>query len=160
MYMEDLEEKAMSTFHVKPHIILLYVDDMFYEWPEDICPVTDFFDHLNQQSPHIKFTTETEKDGILPFLDVNVIKYNGEITIEVYRKKNDFGLYLKYDSSHPKPVKNGILRIVNTLLHRAETHSTLNVAKARDVEFVKKTLVRNKYPERLMENIENKRKNE
>jgi hypothetical protein len=42
MCMEDLEYKAMSTFHVKPHIILLYVDDMFYEWPEDMCPVTDF----------------------------------------------------------------------------------------------------------------------
>jgi hypothetical protein len=43
MYMEDLEEKAMSTFHVKLHIILRYMDDMFYEWPEDVCLVTDFF---------------------------------------------------------------------------------------------------------------------
>jgi hypothetical protein len=33
------------------------------------------------------------------------------------------------------------------------------VAKAREVEFVKKTLIRNKYPERLVENIENKRRN-
>jgi hypothetical protein len=31
MSMEDLEEKAMSMFHVKPHIMLRYVDDMFYE---------------------------------------------------------------------------------------------------------------------------------
>jgi hypothetical protein len=157
MYMEDLEEKAMSTFHVKPYIILRYVDDMFYEWPEDECPVTDFFDHLNQQSPHIKFTMETEKEGILPILDVKVIKSNGRITTEVYRKKTDSGLYLQYDSNYPKPVKNGI---VNTFLLRAETHSTLNVAKVREVELVKRTLVRNKYLERLVKNIKNKRKNE
>jgi hypothetical protein len=103
--------------------------------------VTDFFDHLNQQSPHIKFTMETELEGILPFLDVKVINSNGRITTEVYRKKTDSGLYLQYDSNHPKPVKNGI---VNTLLHRAGTHSTLNVAKEREVELVKRTLVRNK----------------
>jgi hypothetical protein len=122
---------------------------MFYECPEDLCPVKDFFDHLNQQSPHIKFTMETEKEDILPILDVKVIKSNEKITTEVYRKKSDSGLYLQYDSNHPKPVKNGI---VNTLLHRAETHSILNVAKVREVELVKKTLVRNKYPERLVEN--------
>jgi hypothetical protein len=155
MYMEDLEEKAMSTFHVKPYIILRYVDDMFYEWPEDVCPVKDFFDHLNQQSPHIKFTMETE-NGILSFLDVKVIKSNGRITTEVYRKKTDSGLYLQYDSNHPKPVKNGT---VNTLLHRAETHSTLNVAKEREVELVKRTLVRNKISRASWENIKNKRKN-
>jgi hypothetical protein len=35
--MEDLVEKAMSTFHLnKPHIILCYVYDMFNERPEDI----------------------------------------------------------------------------------------------------------------------------
>jgi hypothetical protein len=33
------------------------------------------------------------------------------------------------------------------------------VAKAREVLFVMKTLVRNKYPERLVENIEKKRRN-
>jgi hypothetical protein len=139
MYMEDLEEKAMSTFHVKPYIILRYVDDIFYVWPEDVCPVIDFFDQLNQQPPHIKFTMETEKGGILTFLDVKVIKSNLRITTEVYCKKTDSGLYFQYDSNHPKPVTNGI---VNTLLHHAETHSTLNVANEREVELFERTLVR------------------
>jgi hypothetical protein len=91
--MEDLEEKAMSTFYVKPHIMLRYVDDLFYEWPEDLCPVKDFFDHLNQQSPHIKFTLETKKQGIIPFLDVKVIKSKEKITAEVNRKKTDYAFY-------------------------------------------------------------------
>jgi hypothetical protein len=95
---------------------------------------------------------ETEKEGILPFLDDTVIKSNGRITTEVYRKKTDSGLYLQYDSNHPKFVENGI---VNTLLHRAETHSTLYVAKAREVELVKRTFLRNKYPERPVEDINN-----
>jgi vacuolar-type H+-ATPase subunit I/STV1 len=33
------------------------------------------------------------------------------------------------------------------------------VAKEREVELVKRTLVKNKYPESLVENIKNKRKN-
>jgi hypothetical protein len=67
------------------------VDDIFYKWPEDLCYVKDFFYHLNQQSSHIKFTIETEKEGIIPFLDVKVIKSNEKISIEVYRKTPDSG---------------------------------------------------------------------
>jgi hypothetical protein len=33
------------------------------------------------------------------------------------------------------------------------------VAKEREIELVKRTLVRKKYPERLVKNIKNKRKN-
>ena len=33
-----------------------------------------FLDYLNKQHPNIKFTTESENNGTLPFLDVNIRK--------------------------------------------------------------------------------------
>jgi hypothetical protein len=69
----------------------------------------------------ITFNVEKEVEGVIPFLDVLVKGRNQKIETEVYRKRTDSGLYLQYDSNHPKTVKNGI---INTMLHRAETHSS------------------------------------
>jgi hypothetical protein len=52
----------------------------------------------------------------LPFLDVELTSSDDKLVTKVYRKPTNSDLYLQYDSSHPKRVKNGI---VNTLLHRA-----------------------------------------
>jgi hypothetical protein len=92
-----------------------------------------FFNHLNQHFPHNKFTMETKKDGIIPFLDVKVLNLTGKLQMK-YTARKLTGLHLQYDSNHPKPGKNGI---VNILLHCARTHFTLTVAKAREVEFLK-----------------------
>jgi hypothetical protein len=75
----------------------------------------------------------------------------------VYRKPTDTGLYLQYNSNHPKTVLNGI---VNTLLHRANTHSSSEQRLTKEVEEVDKIIIHNKYPKRLIENIKRKRESQ
>jgi hypothetical protein len=74
---------------------------------------------------------------------------------EVYRKPTNSDLHLQFDSCQPKSVKNGI---VNTLLHRAEIHSSCIEAYNKEMKTVERDLVKNKYPVSLIKNIYNKRK--
>jgi hypothetical protein len=105
-----------------------YVDDIIIVWPEDISPLEELLAHYNSISATTKFTVEREKGGSIPFLDVKVTRKNGKLTTEVDRKPTDTGLYLQYNSYHPKSVKNGI---INTLLQIANTHCKSNTQKSR-----------------------------
>jgi hypothetical protein len=81
---------------------------------------------------------EKEVEGVIPFLDVLVKRRNQEIEKEVYRKPTDSGLHLQYDYNHPKTVKNGI---INTMLYRAETHSSTSTAHNQEIDKVKEILL-------------------
>jgi hypothetical protein len=105
LFMEDLEKKAIETFVVKPHIMLRYVDDTYVEWPEDKVQIEEFHKHLNEQSPCIKFTFERGENMTLPYFDVKLTGKNVKLETEVYRKATGPGLYLQFNSNHPKLVK-------------------------------------------------------
>lgn len=154
MYLEEFEEKAIASFDPKPYLLVRYVDDMFFVWPENIRPVEELHQHLNSIAPCTQFTIEKEKDGCIPFLDVLVKRKEGRVETEVYRKPTDTGLYLNYNSNHPKAVKNGI---VNLLLSRAESHSSTPSAYKKEVREVEKIMKKNEYPTELVRNIKNKR---
>jgi len=156
IYLEHLENRAINSFITKPILFCRYVDDIFFVWPEGVCSIEEFHTHLNAQSTDIKFTIEKEVNGTIPFLDVLVKRNNHKLETEVYRKATDSGLYLQYDSNHPKAVKNGI---VNTMLHRAETHSSTPSNYNQEVKKIDEILIRNKYPPKLIKNIKEKRKN-
>jgi hypothetical protein len=83
---------------------------------------------------------EKEVDGVILFLDVLVKRSNQKIETEVYRKPTDSGLYLQYDSNHPKTAKNGI---IITMLYRAETHSSNSTAYNQEIDRVKEILSNN-----------------
>ena len=68
LVIEDIEQRALSTFTSLPRFWKPYIDD-----PCTVLPtkdVADFHDNLNFIDPHIKFTVETEADHSLPFLDI------------------------------------------------------------------------------------------
>jgi hypothetical protein len=81
-------------------------------------------------------------------------KKERRVETEVYRKPTDTGLYLNYNSNHPKAVKNGI---VNLLLVRAESHSSTPSAYKKEVRGVEKIMKKNEYPTELVRNIKIKR---
>jgi hypothetical protein len=83
-----------------------------------------------------------------------VKRVDGKIVTQVYRKPTDSGLYLQFDSNHPGAVKNGI---VNTLLHRAKTHCSDEIAYNNEVKKVEDILASNKYPIRLVRQVKNMR---
>ena len=72
IFMEALEDWALSSFPYQPRMLVRYVDDTFIIWPHGPETLSDFHDHLNQQNPAIQFTIEEEKEDKIAFLDVQV----------------------------------------------------------------------------------------
>ena len=63
--------------------------------------VKPFVDYMNSKHKNINFTFETEKDGQMPFLDVNVFRENGRFVTNVYRKETFTGVYTNFSSLIP-----------------------------------------------------------
>ena len=98
--MEDVEKRALSTFHLPPKIWKRYVNDTFVIIHKN--SVEDFLDHLNTIENSIKFTIEKEADHTLPFLDT-IVRRNqrGKFSTSVYRKPTNSNRYLNFRSDRP-----------------------------------------------------------
>jgi retron-type reverse transcriptase len=77
-YMEEFEKTAIEQTTHKPVCWYRYVDDTFVIWPHSQDRLQDFLNHLNGLQKKIQFIMEIEKDGHLPFLDINI--YTGKRT--------------------------------------------------------------------------------
>ena len=142
LYMEEFEERAISTATYKPKIWKRYVDDTFTVLGKDY--VDGFLQHLNSQQPTIRFTMEIEKDNTIPFLDTSVSRdSNGLLTTTVYRKPTHTDQYLAYDSHHPQSVKRGI---VKCLYDRAKHLTSKPSAISKEKKHLLSVLVSNGYP--------------
>ena len=116
LYMEHFEKSALSTSPVTNKIWLRFVDDTFVIIPKS--GVNEFFEHINSQNAHIKFTSEQEEDHHLAFLDTCISRYlDGSLDISIYRKPTHTDQYLHFDLHHPVAHK---LSVIRTLVHRAD----------------------------------------
>ena len=76
-----------------------------------------FTEHINQIDPYIKFTSEPENNGGLPFLDtLTERKEDGSLKVRIYRKPTHTDQYLNFQSNHPLQHKLGV-----TLHRRTDT---------------------------------------
>ena len=83
---ENIEQQALASFPHPPTFWKRYVNDTFVA----ILPsmMESFHKHLNSIEPSIQFTVETENDGQLAFLDINISRHSdGSLSTSVYRKK-------------------------------------------------------------------------
>ncbi|XP_013133489.1 PREDICTED: uncharacterized protein LOC106099477 [Papilio polytes] len=115
IFMEHFEKEALNSAPIKPRYWLRYVDDVFAIVSRR--GVDLLLDHLNKIHPRIQFTTEEEKDGTLPFLDVLVKREpSGNLVHTVYRKPTHTDRYLRADSHHHPSHLSSVPR---TLINRA-----------------------------------------
>ena len=84
----------------KPLLYRRYVDDCFLLF-KSLNHVPLFLDYRNRQHPSISFTSELEKDGKLPFLDVEIFRSSGKFSTSVYRKPTFTGLFTNFHSAFP-----------------------------------------------------------
>ena len=142
MVMENVEQRALSSFDYKPIFWKRYVDDTFTALPASI--VDRFHKHLNSIEPSIQFTVEIEENGRLPFLDVLITRNDdGTLCSSIYRKKTHTDQYLQYSSHHPSSHKQSVAR---TLFTRASTHSSSLVQRAEEETHIIEALHNNDYP--------------
>jgi hypothetical protein len=113
-FMEYFEKKALELATHKTICWFRYVDDTFVIWPHGKEILAECLNHLNGLN-NIQFTTE--KEGYLPFLDIDVYrKTDGSLGHKVYREPTHTNLYLHRNSHHHPAHKQPVLP---SLIHRA-----------------------------------------
>ena len=86
MVMENVEQHALASFSHTPLFCKRYVDDTCVAMLPSM--VESFHKHLNSIEPSIQFTVETENNGQLAFLDINISRHSdGSLSTSVYCKK-------------------------------------------------------------------------
>ena len=140
--MEDVEERALSSYEIQLPFWKRYVDDICTVVPKQ--RVQHLLQHLNGIEETIQFTVELESNGCLPFLDVLLRRRpDGSISTSVYRKDTHTDKYLDFSSHHPLSHK---IAVVRTLCSRAETHSSLASSRLDELNHVSSALRLNGYP--------------
>ena len=95
LMMEDIEERALFTFHSPPRFWKRYVDDTCTALHPDL--IEPFHSHLNSIEPCVQFTVEKESDGRLAFLDIQLVRgVDGTVTTSVYTKAAHTNQYLSF----------------------------------------------------------------
>ena len=156
LFMENFEEKAISTAPYPPYFWKRYVDDTFTILQSSHRRA--FLDHINSVDQHIQFTCEEQReDGSLPFLDVLVIpNEDGSLSSTVFRKPTHTDLYLQWDSHCTLPSKYSV---IGTLLHRAKTICSDPQLLEQEEENLYKALSTCKYPAWALNRINMKMRN-
>jgi hypothetical protein len=113
-YMEDYEKAALESASLKPRCWFRYT---FVIWQHGPDKLKDFLHHLNSIHQSIQFTMETESEGYLPFVDLNIYRRpDGSLGRKMYRKLNHTNLYLNATYHHHPSNKQAV---ISTVIHRA-----------------------------------------
>ena len=151
LYMEYLEQKALSTAPHPPKFWCRYVDDTFVIHKE--ANKQGFLQHINSVDPAIRFTVEDNKeDGSIPFLDTIVKpEVDGSLSIAVYRKPMHTDQDLQWDSNHHLSAK---FSVIQTLSHRASTVCSNPELFQKEKDHLRKALTKCKYPKWALDKVE------
>jgi len=149
LFMGHHEQNWINEFQGnKPIIYKRYVDDTFclFENGKD---ANEFLDYLNKQHPNIKFTSEPEVNGVLPFLDISIEKQGGGgFSTSVYHKASYTGLLLNYLSFTPNLYKKSLVKtLINRTFKICSNWTKFNI----DINKIKIILQRNAFPLKFIE---------
>ena len=132
---------------IRPSYYRRYVDDIFVLVKSEQ-QLKLFKEYFNTCHPNIKFTSEREENGYMPFLDFNVYREEGKFVTSVYRKPTFTGLYSNFNSLIPVSYKFGL---VLTLLHRVFSICSTYKQFHEELEKLTAILRKNSYPEKFIE---------
>jgi hypothetical protein len=93
-----------------------YVDDICIVWSGNNQLLNEFLTYINTLHDKIIFTMEKERDGCLPFLDLQLKKNSDNIiAFEIYRKPSSTDNIIQFKSNSPYSHK---FAVFNSLLYR------------------------------------------
>ena len=130
----------------KPVYFKRYVDDIFvlFRSPHHL---EKFNEYLNIKHANIKFTSEKEVNGSLPFLDVLISRNKEGITTTVYHKPTFSGVYSNFNSFIADEYKHGL---IFTLLFRIFSIVSDFSKFHEEVNYLKDLLKKNSFPTNLV----------
>lgn len=139
--MTHLISTTLPSLKFIPKLIALYVDDSF--WIVDKNEVNNILTKLNNYHPRIKFTVERETNECINFLDITIIREEGKIITNWYRKPFASLRILNYFSHHEKSC---IIETASAFIRRIMLLSDGKFF-LKNKEIVEEMLWKNSFPE-------------
>ena len=132
----------------KPLMYRRYVDDFLLFKSPDHVPL--FLSYLNRQHPNISFSSrsELEKDGKLPFLDVEITRSNGRFSTSVYRKPTFSGLFTNFHSFVPYK-RSLVCCLLHRIFHLCSSYGNFHA----QLEVVRKLFNLNSFPTYMFDQL-------
>ncbi|KAL6424940.1 hypothetical protein ACFW04_009349 [Cataglyphis niger] len=96
--MDDLETHCLGLLSFAVPVYYRYVDDIFAIVPR--AKVDEINVIFNSYHQRLKFTREIELDSCINFLNTSVIRSNGKIVTNWYRKPTCSNRYINFYSNH------------------------------------------------------------
>ena len=127
---------------IKPLIYQRYIDDTFLLFNDSQNP-KQFLDYLNVQHNNINFTSESENNNSISFLDINITKNPNNFETSVFRKNTFTGLGTNFLSHTPFEFK---ISCIKTLIYRAYHISSTYINFNKEITFLRNFFFINKFP--------------
>ena len=108
----------VNKLHTQIIFYARYVVNTFIVFNGTIRQIDNLRQYLNDINKHIQFTSETENNSRLNFLDLTVIKANNGFKYQIYRKPTTTDITIHADSHHPNSQK---MAAYNSFIHRLVT---------------------------------------
>ena len=145
VFMGSIEETLVHEGKMPP-FYKRYVDDT-PTIMSDTTSAAAFLHVLNNCHSSVKFTMETENNGLLPFLGMQLLNRAPQIETKVYIKPTNTGLLLHYQSHVDTRYKRGLLK---TMLDRAYRLSSCWPYFSEECDRLIAVFSRLKYPQHLI----------
>jgi hypothetical protein len=125
----------------------IYVDDTLLVYNKQITDINNTLKQFNEIIPKLQFTIEKEKDSVINFLDVTIIRNPNNVQCGIYRKPTTTDI-IHSTSCHPTEHK---MLVISYLIHRMNTHPIQN--KTDEENVIKHIMTKNQHPEQTFHKI-------
>ena len=149
IFMVELENTLIPTLVDKLLFWRRYVDDT-------LCFVKkgkkeEVLIAINNFHENIVFTCEEERNNMIAFLDVLLIRQTNSIDMAVFRKETNTGLYINWNAFAPKKWKTSTLKM---LVRRAYLISTKDYFREMELSYLRDTFRDiNNFPQNVINRI-------
>lgn len=153
-YVEKILFDKCQVFFTTEQITLLkenywrFLDDCLIVWDTNkLGDYRIFTELMSNIHPNFKFTFNIDRNTT-NFLDITIIKKNGRLITDIYRKPTDSQRYIDFTSRHPRHIK---INLPYTLANRL--YRIINDKEILDKRYLelKSILLRHRYPIKLID---------
>ena len=151
IFMSFHEQKWLNSCpsSFSPLLYKRYVDDCLLLF-RSLHHVPLSLEYLNRQHANITFTAEIERDGKLPFFDIDISGSESKFATSVYRKPTFTGLFTNFHCFIPNGMKQNL---VSCLIHRIFNLCSSYENFHTQLEIVRKLLNLNGFPSHMFDRI-------
>ncbi|XP_019882893.2 uncharacterized protein LOC109609951 [Camponotus floridanus] len=148
---DDLETHCLSLLNFNVPVYYRYVDDIFTIVPRSkVEMIKSTFNNYHQR---LAFTHEIECDSRISFLDTVVIRSDGCLLTDWFRKPTCSNRFINFHSKHPMKYKlNTIYSLVDRAILLADSQF-----HAKNIDTVRRILSNNCFPSQIINRYVQKR---